>query len=94
MSQTIGADGLAGASCARITPAGFTRLSPAEGAFYLFADITDLEAFRVQLNKENEKGGGAKLTIKASSAKGTATVDTYSLKGLSDALARVAQECK
>jgi len=38
--------------------------------------------------------GGAKLTIKASSAKGTATVDTYSLKGLSDALARVAQECK
>lgn len=37
---------------------------------------------------------GGKLTIKASSAKGTATVDTYSLKGLSDALARVAQECK
>jgi len=38
--------------------------------------------------------GGAKLVIKASSAKGTATIDTYSLKGLSDALARVAQECK
>jgi hypothetical protein len=38
--------------------------------------------------------GGSKLVIKASSAKGTATVDTYSLKGLSDALARVAQECK
>ncbi len=37
---------------------------------------------------------GGKLVIKASSAKGTATVDTYSLKGLSDALARVAQECK
>src|SRR5574343_219167 len=29
------------------------------------ADITDLEAFRVQLNKENEKGGGAKLTMLA-----------------------------
>ncbi len=38
--------------------------------------------------------GGSKLVIKASSAKGTATVDVYSLKGLSDALARVAQECK
>ena len=29
------------------------------------ADITDLEAFRVQLNKENEKGGSAKLTMLA-----------------------------
>jgi invasion protein IalB len=37
---------------------------------------------------------GSKLVVKASSAKGTASVDSYSLKGLSDALARVAQECK
>jgi pyruvate dehydrogenase E2 component (dihydrolipoamide acetyltransferase) len=29
------------------------------------ADITELEAFRVQINKENEKGGGAKLTMLA-----------------------------
>jgi len=29
------------------------------------ADITDLEAFRLQVNKENEKGGGAKLTMLA-----------------------------
>jgi pyruvate dehydrogenase E2 component (dihydrolipoamide acetyltransferase) len=29
------------------------------------ADITDLEAFRVQLNKENEKSGGVKLTMLA-----------------------------
>jgi len=33
--------------------------------FHEDADITDLEAFRVQLNKENEKGGGAKLTMLA-----------------------------
>src|SRR5574343_1072085 len=33
------------------------------------ADITDLETFRVQLNKENEKGGGAKLTMLAFLAK-------------------------
>lgn len=38
--------------------------------------------------------GGTKLTIKASSLKGTATSDLYSLKGLADALARVVQECK
>ena len=29
------------------------------------ADITDIEAFRVLLNKENEKGGGTKLTMLA-----------------------------
>ncbi len=29
------------------------------------ADITDLEAFRLQINKENEKGGGIKLTMLA-----------------------------
>ncbi|WP_442753817.1 invasion associated locus B family protein [Methylocystis sp. JAN1] len=38
--------------------------------------------------------GGSKLIVKASSSKGTSTTDTYTLKGLSDALARVAQECK
>lgn len=38
--------------------------------------------------------GGAKLVVKAASAKGTTTTDTYSLKGLGDALARVVQECK
>ncbi|WP_424362256.1 invasion associated locus B family protein [Methylocystis parvus] len=38
--------------------------------------------------------GGSKLVVKASSSKGTSTTDTYVLKGLSDALARVAQECK
>jgi hypothetical protein len=37
---------------------------------------------------------GSKLVVKASSSKGSATTDTYSLKGLSEALARVAQECK
>jgi len=37
---------------------------------------------------------GAKLVVKASSAKGTSSTDTYSLKGLSEALARVQQECK
>lgn len=38
--------------------------------------------------------GGAKLTVKASSSKGTSTTDVYSLKGLSDAISRAVQECK
>ena len=33
--------------------------------FHEDADITDLEEFRVQVNKENEKAGGAKLTMLA-----------------------------
>ena len=38
--------------------------------------------------------GGAKLIVRAASSKGTSTTDSYSLKGLSDALARAVQECK
>jgi len=37
---------------------------------------------------------GSKLVVKASSSKGVASTDVYSLKGLSDALAHVQQECK
>jgi hypothetical protein len=34
------------------------------------------------------------VTIKGTSARGTATIDVFSLKGLAQALERVAQECK
>jgi invasion protein IalB len=37
---------------------------------------------------------GADMTIKAVTDKGTETIDKFSLKGLDQALARVAQECK
>ncbi len=37
---------------------------------------------------------GADVTIKGMSAKGTETTDTFSLKGLSQALDRIAQDCK
>jgi invasion protein IalB len=36
---------------------------------------------------------GAELVIKSVSGHGTKTTDTYSLKGISQALDRVAQEC-
>jgi invasion protein IalB len=37
---------------------------------------------------------GADLTIKAATSRGTQTTDTFSLKGISQALDRVTQECK
>jgi hypothetical protein len=37
---------------------------------------------------------GADFVVNGSSAKGTQSVDRYSLKGLSQALDRAAQECK
>jgi invasion protein IalB len=37
---------------------------------------------------------GADLTIKGVSTRGTSSTDTYSLKGLAQAMDRVAQECK
>jgi invasion protein IalB len=37
---------------------------------------------------------GADLTIKGTSSRGTQSSDTYSLKGLAQAMDRVAQECK
>jgi hypothetical protein len=37
---------------------------------------------------------GADVVVKGESAKGTRTTDTYALKGLSQALDRVGQECK
>jgi len=38
--------------------------------------------------------GGQSAVVKGTSSKGTQSTDTYSLKGLSQALDRVAQECK
>ena len=37
---------------------------------------------------------GADAVVKATSAKGTETIDTFSLKGLAQALDRVAQDCR
>lgn len=37
---------------------------------------------------------GAQLIVKSESAKGTKSTDTYSLKGLGEALDKVAEECK
>jgi invasion protein IalB len=38
--------------------------------------------------------GGSQLTVRSTSGRGNVTTDTYSLNGLSQALDRVAQECR
>ena len=38
--------------------------------------------------------GGSQLTVRSTSLRGNVTTDTYSLNGLSQALDRVAQECR
>jgi len=42
----------------------------------------------------DEMRKGSELVVKSVSGHGTKTTDTYSLKGISDALAKVAAECK
>ena len=42
----------------------------------------------------DEMRKGSELVVKSVSTHGTKTTDTYSLKGISDALAKVAAECK
>jgi hypothetical protein len=42
----------------------------------------------------NAMRGGDTMVVKGASAKGTQTTDTFTLKGLSQALDRIAQECK
>ena len=37
---------------------------------------------------------GGDVTVKGTSARGTATIDVFSLRGLSQALDRVSQECR
>ncbi len=37
---------------------------------------------------------GADLVVKSESARGTKSIDTYSLKGIGEALDKVAAECK
>jgi invasion protein IalB len=37
---------------------------------------------------------GADMTVKGTSSRGTESIDVFSLKGLSQALDRIAQECR
>ena len=63
----------------------FELFTKDEGAF---VEKTEAEANLVEAMKK-----GSTMKIDGKSARGTATSDTYSLEGLSDALDRIAKEC-
>jgi invasion protein IalB len=69
-----------------ISGAGYAMYTQADGAWIKNAaeETRLVEAMR----------RGHDLTVKGTSAKGTASTDVYSLKGLAQALDRVGQECR
>ncbi len=68
-----------------IDGAKFELFTKDEGAF---VEKPEMEAKLIEAMKS-----GSTMKIDGKSARGTNTSDTYSLKGLSDALARAAKEC-
>jgi invasion protein IalB len=70
---------------ATVGGAKFELFTKDEGAF---VEKTDVETSLVEAMKK-----GSTMKIDGKSTRGTATSDTYSLDGLSDALARIAKEC-
>lgn len=70
---------------ATVGSAKFELFTKDEGAF---VEKVDTELGLVEAMKK-----GTTMKIDGKSARGTATSDTYSLEGLSDALARIAKEC-
>jgi len=70
----------------KVDEAAFELFTNADGAW---ADTTETEAKIVAAMKS-----GAALTVKGTSWRGTVTTDTYSLKGLSAAMAKIDQACK
>jgi invasion protein IalB len=70
----------------KVDQAGFELFTNADGAW---ADTAATEKKIVTAMKS-----GAALTVKGTSWRGTVTTDTYSLKGLSAAIAKIDEACK
>jgi invasion protein IalB len=70
------------------------EISGASYAMYTQADGAWVKNAAEETRLVDAMRKGADLTVKGTSAKGTASVDTYSLRGLPEALNRVGQECK
>lgn len=69
----------------KIGDAGFTLFTKDEGAYVAERDE---EARLVEAMK-----GGLEMVVQGRSTRGTLTTDTYSLRGVTDALNRISQEC-
>jgi hypothetical protein len=79
------------------TKDGSAAVAEIDGASYELITKGDNAWVKDQSKEKEFVGalrGGSKLVVKASSARGTNTTDSYSLRGFSDALVRVVQECK
>ena len=71
----------------------FARIGPANYAMYTQNDGAWVKNAAEETQMVEAMRKGAELVIKSVSTQGTKTTDTYSLKGISQALDRVAQEC-
>jgi invasion protein IalB len=70
------------------------EISGANYAMYTQADGAWVKNAAEETRLVDAMRKGADLTVKGTSAKGTASTDVYSLRGLPEALNRVGQECK
>jgi invasion protein IalB len=70
------------------------EISGAAYAMYTQADGAWVKNAAEETRLVDAMRKGADITVKGTSAKGTASTDVYSLRGLPEALNRVGQECK
>lgn len=70
------------------------ELGGASYAMYTQADGAWIKNAAEETRLVDAMRKGSDVTIKASSARGTATTDTFSLKGLAQALDKVGEECR
>jgi hypothetical protein len=63
-------------------------------ALYTQGDGAWIKNMAQEVQMVDAMRSGGTIVVKGESARGTATTDTYSLKGLSEALGRITQECK
>jgi len=70
------------------------EISGASYAMYTQADGAWIKNAAEEKSLVDTMRKGQDLTVKGTSAKGTASTDVYSLKGLAQALDRVGQECR
>ena len=70
------------------------RSAPATYAMYTQNDGAWVKNAAEEAQMVDTMRKGADLVVKSESGRGTKTTDTYSLKGIAQALDRVAEECK
>jgi invasion protein IalB len=70
------------------------EIGPTTFALYTQGDGAWIKNMTQEVQMVDAMRSGDTVVVKGESARGTATTDTYSLKGLAEALRRMTQECK